>query len=177
AFGWNAVTGADHYEFQLSGAAGFGAPVDAVTNIHNTRVTLNKSIPDGTYTWHVRAITSGNVAGPWSTPVTYIKSTPLVTTDTPADGDTVTYPSPVVLTWEPLDGASKYEVLIGDSPTFAGVSPKETSATFYVPPTWLAPGTHYWAVAPKDADNNIGSYTAAQSFDWVWPNTVTNLAL
>ena len=61
AFGWNAVSGADHYEFQISGALGFNAPLEDLT-VKNTRVTLDKSIADCSCTWRVRALTSGNVA-------------------------------------------------------------------------------------------------------------------
>src|SRR5438105_7378551 len=63
AFAWSPVAAADHYEFQLAADAGFNSPVlgsgaDDFTT-QNTRATLLKTIPNGTYYWPVRAIASG----------------------------------------------------------------------------------------------------------------------
>ena len=63
AFAWSPVTVADHYEFQVAADAGFNSPVlgsgsDDFTT-QNTRATLLKTIPNGTYYWRVRAIASG----------------------------------------------------------------------------------------------------------------------
>ena len=59
-FGWSAVPGADHYEFELAADSGFNSPVlgrDGHFNTNNTRATISKTLPNGTYYWRVRAIT------------------------------------------------------------------------------------------------------------------------
>src|SRR4051812_17555598 len=59
AFAWSPVSAADHYEFQIAADAGFNSPVlgrgsDDFTT-QNTRATLLKTIPNGTYYWRGRA--------------------------------------------------------------------------------------------------------------------------
>src|SRR4029077_1953842 len=70
AFAWSPVTAADHYEFQLAADAGFNSPVlgsgsDDFTT-QNTRATVLKTIPNGTYYWRVRAIAAGGSFSPWT---------------------------------------------------------------------------------------------------------------
>src|SRR5205085_3777711 len=67
AFAWKKVPDADHYEFQFAADSGFNSPVlgqgndDFFTN--NTRATLKKTIPNGTYWWRVRSVdTNGGVS-------------------------------------------------------------------------------------------------------------------
>src|SRR2546423_6539405 len=70
AFAWSPVPTADHYEFQLSADAGFNSPVlgsayDDFTT-QNTRATVLKTIPNGTYYWRVRAIAAGGSVSAWT---------------------------------------------------------------------------------------------------------------
>ena len=89
----------------------------------------------------------------------------------------MTYPDPVVLHWQPLDGAAKYEIVIGDDASLSGATPLETSATSYSPPAWLSPGQHWWAVAAKDAEGAFTPYSTPISFTWDWPSTVSGLTV
>ena len=58
AFSWAAVAKAERYEFQLAADAGMNSPVlgrgDDQFTTRNTRATLKKTIPNGTYWWRVR---------------------------------------------------------------------------------------------------------------------------
>src|SRR5213078_5210008 len=60
AFAWTPVKGADKYEFQIAADPGMNSPVlgtgkdDFFTR--NTRATLMKTVPNGTYYWRVRAV-------------------------------------------------------------------------------------------------------------------------
>ena len=70
AFSWRGVPKADRYEFQIAADAGFnGAVLGSGQDrffTRNTRATLKKTVPNGTYWWRVRAAgRSGNVS-PWS---------------------------------------------------------------------------------------------------------------
>jgi hypothetical protein len=59
-FAWNAVGGAQKYEFALAADAGFNSPVLGIGEgqffTRNTRATVKKTLPNGTYWWRVRSI-------------------------------------------------------------------------------------------------------------------------
>src|SRR5919198_6590791 len=68
AFAWTPVNGADQYEFQIAADSGMNSPVlgtgkdDFFTR--NTRATLLKTVPNGTYYWRVRTVApDGSVSG------------------------------------------------------------------------------------------------------------------
>ena len=62
AFAWSAVAGAARYEFQFAADVGFNAPVlgkgEDQFFTRNTRATLKKTVPSGTYYWRVRAVST-----------------------------------------------------------------------------------------------------------------------
>ena len=69
-FAWSPVSAADHYEFQVAADAGFNSPVlgrgsDDFTT-QNTRATLLKTIPNGTYWWRVRSVGANGSVSPWT---------------------------------------------------------------------------------------------------------------
>ena len=64
-FTWGAVSGADHYVFQLGGSTGFNPPQFSVST-KNTRVVLTTSIANADYTWRVAAVSATGVQGAWS---------------------------------------------------------------------------------------------------------------
>src|SRR5207244_10318883 len=72
AFAWTPVSGADKYEFQIAADAGMNSPVlgsgkdDFFTR--NTRATLLKTIPNGTYWWRVRASAPDGSISAWTAP-------------------------------------------------------------------------------------------------------------
>ncbi|MGH3081664.1 MAG: hypothetical protein ACRDNH_11100, partial [Gaiellaceae bacterium] len=72
AFAWNAVAGASKYEFALAADAGFNAPVLGMGEgqffTRNTRATVKKTVPNGTYWWRVRAIAASGAVSPWAAP-------------------------------------------------------------------------------------------------------------
>ena len=65
-FTWQAVSGADHYVFQLGGASGFN-PFQYAVDTKNTRVALLSALQAGDYTWRVAAVSSTGAQGAWST--------------------------------------------------------------------------------------------------------------
>ena len=179
AFAWSPVTGADHYTFELDSGATLGTPLITITT-KNTRATLTQTISDGPYTWRVRAVSATGTNGPWSTAVNWTKTGTGPTLITPAPSATITFPSPVLLSWTAVDGAYNYVVSIADSSNMANATAITTEATSYSPGSWLPPGVHYWTVTAKDARGNpVGTSPAGagSAFTWVWPSTVGGLSV
>jgi hypothetical protein len=182
AFSWAAVAKADRYEFQLAADPGMNSPVlglgqDQFTT-RNTRATLKKTIPNGTYWWRVRALQTNGTPSPWGPPRAIVKSwTSAPALQSPTHGAIMVHPThPLALRWSTVPRAAKYIVSIATDPTLGTiVSPKaETSGTVYAPrSTLLSEGTYYWGVTPVDAQGHRGAPSPVQSFVWHWP-TSTN---
>jgi hypothetical protein len=180
AFSWAAVAKADRYEFQLAADAGMNSPVlgrgDDQFTTRNTRATLKKTIPNGTYWWRVRALQANGTPSPWSPPRAIVKSwTSAPALQSPTHGALMVHPThPLALRWSTVPRAAKYIVSIATDPSLGTlVSPKaETSGTVYAPrSTLLSPGTYYWGVTPVDAQGHRGAPSSVQSFTWTWPTS------
>ena len=91
----------------------------------------------------------------------------------------MTYPTPVVLKWAPVDGAAQYTVSLSNSSNMSNPTSTDTEGTNFAPPAWMAPGVHYWTVTAKDARGNpVGTSPTGgigSAFTWVWPSTVSGL--
>src|SRR5437867_12790095 len=108
AFSWSPVTGADQYEFQVAADQNFNSPVlgrgESSFTTRNTRATLKKTLPNGTYWWRVRATTKSGDASPWSAPRSVHKSWSAAPTSlSPGSGFPFTFPGmPIALSWSPV---------------------------------------------------------------------------
>ena len=193
SFAWTPVAGADKYEFQISADAGMNSPVlgsgkdDFFTR--NTRATLLKTIPNGTYYWRVRATNAAGGISNWTEPRSFRKLwnfQPAL--QNPSSGDSLTFPtSPVVLTWSGVPGAAHYLVSAASDPSLGSLvlkygnqddpkGPPNVAATSAAITSSLAPGSYYWSVTPVDAEGNRGVSTPVASFNWLWPSaTATQL--
>ena len=178
AFSWAGVAKADRYEFQFAADSGMNSPVlgrgDDQFTTRNTRATLKKTIPNGTYWWRVRALQENGTPSPWTAPRAVVKSwTSTPALQSPTHGAVMVHPThPLVLRWSTVPRAAKYIVSIATDPTLGTiVSPvAETSGTVYAPrSTLLSPGTYYWGVTPVDAQGHRGAPSPVQSFTWTWP--------
>ena len=180
AFSWAGVTNADRYEFQIAADSGMNSPVlgkgeDQFTT-RNTRATLKKTIPNGTYYWRVRAIAKDGTPSAWTAPRLLVKAwTSAPQLQSPTHGALMVHPThPLVLRWSAVPRAAKYIVTIGTDPSLgtAVQLPTETSGTVFTPRSMLLPpGTYYWGVTPVDAQNHRGAPSAVHSFMWTWPTT------
>jgi hypothetical protein len=184
AFSWRPVRGAAKYEFQLSADPAFESIVGGQGHgaffTRNTSASVDEAVADGNYYWRVRAIDARDHAGRWSVDRSITKRW----TDTPVllgppSGATVSYPrTPLVLRWEPIQGAFKYRVTLATDSQLANsaLGPRkpwvETSGTALAIPWTLTRGTYYWAVTPLDAERHPGSRSAMASFTWRWPTTL-----
>jgi hypothetical protein len=185
AFSWAAVKGADRYEFQIAADSGMNSPVlgrgDDQFTTRNTRATLKRTIPNGSYYWRVRAIAKDGTPSSWTAPRLLLKSwTSAPQLQSPTQGAIMVHPThPLVLRWSPVPRAAKYIVSIGTDPSLGTAvhPPIETSGTVLTPRSvLLPPGTYYWGVTPVDAQNHRGAPSAVQSFMWTWPtSTLTRI--
>lgn len=183
-FEWKAVRGAATYEFQLSADRQFESIVlgqgGGNFQTRNTFGTIDETIPNGTYYWRVRHINVRDNASRWSEirilRKNWNEAPELVE---PINGQAIDYPlTPLILRWLPVRGAYKYNLWIGTDPTLASVdAPVETSGTVFSPPRALAQGHYYWAVAPLDAQEHVGTRSAVRSFEWRWPSSTAVQAL
>ena len=181
AFGWDAVPGAERYEWQIAADAAFNSPVLGSSYdrffTKNTRATMTKVVPNGDYWWRVRAVAPDGAVSQWSSARSITKlwaGAPALAA--PDDGATISYPQdPFALSWSAVPGAARYLVRIGTDPTLAslvvpggGIETQATTFTLLGP---LAPGkTYYWGITPIDAAGNHGEPSAVRSFTWLWPS-------
>jgi hypothetical protein len=178
-FAWDAVSGAARYEFQLSADSAFNS-TQASFFTENTRATLDKTLPNGTYWWRVRSVDASGAVSGWSAAWSIDKDwgdAPTLTA--PANGAAVVYPTtPLTLRWSAVPRAAEYELSIATDPLLgsmiSSVYPLETQALAFTPTGLLAPGqTYYWAVRPIDAQGNRGTRSLVSSFTWQWPSETT----
>ncbi|MDQ2910537.1 MAG: hypothetical protein M3R26_05000 [Actinomycetota bacterium] len=190
AMAWTAVPGADKYEFQISADVGMNSPVlgagkdDFFTR--NTRATLIKTVPNGTYYWRVRATNAAGETSAWTAPRSFRKQWNLQPAlQTPSSGAGLSFPAnPVVLAWSGVAGAAHYLVSVASDPTLGSLvfryanqddpkGPPNVAATSAAITAALAPGAYYWSITPVDAEGNRGVATSVASFNWLWPSTTT----
>jgi hypothetical protein len=183
-FAWAPVAGAARYEWEIAADPGFNSPVLGSNWDHfftrNTRATMWKVVPNGTYWWHVRAVTADGSVSPWSPARQFTKTwAEAPQLSAPANGATVVFPEDHFrLAWQPVPGAVKYLVSIASDPSLGSLvwsgDPITTQATAFTLAKPLAPDqTYYWGITPLDAAGNRGSASAVRSFRWEWPSTTT----
>ncbi|MDP9491981.1 MAG: hypothetical protein M3P42_07255 [Actinomycetota bacterium] len=184
SFAWSAVAGAARYEFQFAADAGFNSPVfgrgEDQFFTRNTRATLKKTAPNGTYYWRVRAVSADGSVSPWTAPRQLRKGWTLAPAlQAPAHGTVVSHPSnPLVLRWSSVPYAAKYLVTIASDPLLGsavgGQQNIETSGTVYAPRALLLPpGTYYWGVTPLNSQGHRGVPSPVASFMWTWPTNAS----
>src|ERR1700722_14469515 len=153
SFSWTGVGRAAQYEFEFaadrrfsSGVNGFGNEGDRITT---TAITDDRTIPDGTYYWRVRAVTAQDTPGAWSRARVLRKAWTSLPRLTSPLGNTVSWPSnPLVLHWSAVPPATSYLVWIATDPALSNVvlgsvgSPQVTQGTVFAYPTTLPPGTY-----------------------------------
>jgi hypothetical protein len=179
-FAWSHVAGADKYEFEIAADPGFNAPVLGAGKDNfftkNTRATIEKVVPNGTYWWHVRAVAGdGSVSG-WSAGLSVTKNWAAAPSlVAPANGATVMFPTDAFqLSWNAVPGATEYSVTLATDPTLGSAAVRTAATSFTLsglPASGF--GTYYWGVTPLDAAGNPGTPSPVWSFTWVWPSTTT----
>ena len=157
-FSWAAVDGADHYEIEVALDDQFVTVTDPGDEMEARVVNGTTYVPTLTYTakthyWHVRAVASDGTKGTWSTPTEFTRRW---TNDDEPTGTEQGQPgsrvenlrtltgghvlpiNQVAFTWDPVPGASQYELEFSSDETFASESQVETTSCS-TPHTTLTP--------------------------------------
>ncbi len=175
-FNWSAVSGADHYQFQIAATNTFSPALYSI-DTKNTRAALTDLLQNKTYYWRVRAMTAANGGGAWSATRSMVMNwSDKADPTTPADGASITYPDPLLLNWTAIPGAEKYRVTVATDPGLSSVVngfPVTTQASAYALPTRLSDGTYYWGVTPIDSESHDGTASDVFSFTYSWPTDTT----
>jgi hypothetical protein len=186
AITWGSVKGAAGYEYQISADAHFNSialgrgPGRGINKTHDLAAALDKTVPNGTYYWRVRALTSKDRPGAWSRVRRIVKSWDVAPSITAGNGAAVSWPAtPLVLRWSSVPYANKYIVSIATDPALSNLvlgsssRPVETQGVNFALPISLAPGPYYWAITPVDAEGRHGARSALGFFTWTWPTKTT----
>ncbi len=185
AFAWAKVADADHYEFQFAADSGFNSPVLGQGNddffTHNTRATLKKVVPNGTYWWRVRSVDPNGGVSPWSPGRSLKKAwTAGASLLAPSSGAGLNFPGDALaMSWSAVPGAAHYLVSVATDPLLGSLivhdqydsngPPKVQANTFAIGGA-LATGSYYWSITPVDAEGNRGATSPVASFNWLWPS-------
>ena len=172
---WSAVPGAVYYTIQVDTDDSFVAPftIDNVT-VSNTSYLIPNPLIAQVYDWRVKATLASGIETNWSTLRTFQPS-PLqaATLNYPADSPS-TQVVDVVLDWNPVPGAVRYDLQLSTDQNFlSGVTTyNQLVGTRFSPPTTLANDQYWWRVRPYDAGANFLQWTQVPvwTFQRYWPD-------
>lgn len=135
---WDNVPGATGYDIEVDGKL--------VNNGPNTNYRHTSLTPGTSHTYRVRSINAGDKSG-WSNPVT--ATTLVEATAVPVNIETESSMNQIKVTWDPVDGATSYEIEVD------GVRIDNNASTAYTHSS-LDPGTaHRYRIRAKK--NGIAS--------------------
>jgi hypothetical protein len=176
---WSSVPGIARYEVQLSSNGKFAdddatrkAIVFGTGVVPGSMFNDEKRLPDGTWSWRVRAIDGSGDGQTWSPVGTFTLTQPRPVQDEPNDGAVAVF-SPLI-TWSAVPGACGYQVAVSRDPAFKESSSddlQKTAQTALVPPKGVVttPGKHYWRVRADYCDGGTGQWSPTRSFRSVFP--------
>lgn len=174
---WASVPGIAKYAVELSPDGLFQtattrkATIFGLGAVPGSMANEEKRLPEGTWSWRVRAVDGGDAGQTWSPVGQFTLASPRPVQKTPNDGATVVY-SPLVQ-WGPVSGACSYDVQVGRDPGFAATDASilNTAQTALVPPKTkiTTPGLHYWRVRADYCGDVKGQWSPTRSFRSVFP--------
>jgi len=190
-FAWSPVAGADHYEIEVALDDQFVTvtdPGEGPRPVHGTTYVPTFSYTAKTHYWHVRAVSTNGTEGTWSATREFTRrwtnsdepaGTPAATPSSRVErvrlvggGDTPPL-NRLAITWDPVPGASHYEVQI--DPLGDGVINGVVCTT---PHTVFAPSfkAKYLLRSPlsdcSDVQSSIRSWVGASKWSSSDPGTV-----
>lgn len=175
---WNAVPGIAKFSVQLSQDGQFSPSTSRSGTIFGTGTVPGsmadgeKRLPEGTWSWRVRAVDGGDAGQTWSPVGKFTLSSPRPVQKEPSDGESVVF-SPLIQ-WSPVAAACAYDVQVSRDPGFATGSDSSvlsTAQTALMPPRdrITTPGIHYWRVRADYCGDVKGQWSPTRSFRSVFP--------
>ena len=168
-FQWQQVAGAEQYRIRIS--HGDTSSTVIQTDVEETSYTPSTDLAPGTYFWLVRAY-DGCGWSSWSAEwwFTILSPPPAPALTLPADGTSSCDPTPG-LQWQPVAGATEYQVRITDGDPSSIVMETELEGTRYTPASALEPGSYFWRVRARD-DCGWGNWSETWCFAVLAPPVV-----
>jgi hypothetical protein len=178
---WSAVPGIAKFNVDLSQDGQFvpttsrHATIYGLGTVPGVMADGEKRLPEGTWSWRVRAVDGGDLGQSWSQTGKFTLSSPRPVQKAPNDGASVIF-SPLI-TWSPVSGACSYDVQVTRDPSFAGSAASggdgilTTAQTAIVPPKIqiTTPGVHYWRVRADYCGDIKGQWSPTRNFRSVFP--------
>ncbi len=172
-FTWSAVTGAVGYEVQVDSTGTWVSPT-TYTSSGNTYFVESPQAP-GTWYWRVRANRGNGLYTSWSNGSSY-DIDPLEDPQAGADMSSGTPIQDVKIDWQPVDGATAYQLQVGRDKDFNNlVDNVIVYGTKYSPASTYNNDQYYWRVRAIDAGGNRMPWTTALPFVFQrnWPEKPT----
>jgi hypothetical protein len=172
---WKPVPGAARYRVAIAADPTFttlvaGAPLETAA----TSVNPPSALPLGRYYWRVIPLDAEKNQGASSAARSFFWNWPSGTITTVSDLVASPELDDPQLSWQPVQGAARYELDINESVDFAPGSrvccANETTATKYSPTRLLDNNTYYWRVRAIDVRGNQGVWTVGSPFTKTFDN-------
>ena len=171
-FEWALLAGASSYGFELHSGTSFAAPL--TIPVENGLGVLEKTVtnlPEGTYTWGVKAFFSNGDDTPYTKRTFYIDTTyPGATNLVQPGNNGNAFAGNVIFSWTVQNPGTNPSPLVSileistdsgfTSPTITDVdvTTSSVSTTISLP----TPGIYYWRVETRDAAGNFSATTATR---------------
>ncbi len=165
-FSWNPVDGVDGYQMQIAADEADLATAREI-DLKVPFYTWPEQLDSGTtYYWRVRALNSDGQPTLRSEVSSFSVDSPPVVSGLKPDDDAVTYNTRQSLSWEPVDDAAKYQILLTNSlNTVAASTPVDVmSGEKYLPPQDLSLDVWYWQVRSVSEYGTVSQWSPIQKF-------------
>ena len=170
SFNWNPVAGANHYVVQAARDSNFSDQIFSDPGSTGTSITRSNFPNNGTRIyWRVRAVAYGSGFGEWSTSSFISGHLPLPPVlISPANNSNFAGTSPIMFTWNPSDGATKYHLQSSSNINFSTfkINNSTLTATSYeISGSYpVNPQTIYWRVKAGNLHNNWSDWSEVRSY-------------
>lgn len=164
-FTWNSTVNGETYQIQIDNNNTFSSPEQDYITDTGVLSYLPTLTTEGLYYWRVRAISTNNILGGWSSvrTFTFDKTSPIAPSLLTPTDIAVVRGTPAY-TWSIPTGAKTFQFEYDDNSDFS--SPVYTSQILttakYIPPT-QAFGLYYWHVKAADAAGNWSAWGTPRS--------------
>jgi hypothetical protein len=173
-FEWDVAEGTRKYHLVVDDQNTFGSPLIDITTASST-YTTNTALPHGTLYWKVQAMDELNVGLNFTAVRSFTHTLPKPSISSGVGINPASGPDIPSWRWEPVVGASKYEIQVQWERTVGTTTTQtwSTTSTAWTATSMTGTGLFSWrvrALFPKTTGTQAGEYTA---LDWTTAETFT----